>query len=329
MIRKSTACFLLACFLSVGFAVLGQRRALLSNSAASEVRSGATAPAETSVGGDAGMSGLFFDPAATPTPETCATPEADTMEHCHHNYVAGCSYSAHPRYDAYLNYLKNLLLDPNSHPDNVPLTRADFISREHSTVPLGLGQNNHESVKGALQGLGEGHIKKLTGVLYYAFLSNDGNGESCNCYLTDDDAVDFHIGIGFNAFPLNQQLLTQFRNGADLRTHQYDAVRARLEQPSVVVEMTPHYRAHLKPGWTIDKLHRAIGRQVLIVGQLMVDNAHLNTKDNCSFPAHDNQTCWRLAAWELHPVTQFYVCTAASPCSANSQHGWTKLEDMH
>ena len=113
-----------------------------------------------------------------------------------------------------------------------------------------------------------------------------------------------------------------------LRLLSHDNVRAQLEQPSVVVEMTPHYRAQLEPGWTIDKVQHAIGRQVMVVGQLMVDNAHFNAKDDCSFPGHDAQKCWRHAVWELHPVTQFWVCTANSGCSPNSANGWTRLENM-
>jgi hypothetical protein len=271
--------------------------------------------------------GLLLDTAAAISPATCVESKADTMAECHKNYVAGCSYSQHPRFDPYLNYIKNLLRNPNTSPDQSALTRSDFINLEHSTDSLGLTQNNHDDHRQELIDLGEGRIRKLMGVLYYAFPSDEGNGESCNCYLTDSDAVDFHIGIGFAQFLLSQQVMNQFRNGADVRSHAYDNVRPRLEQPSVVVEMTPHYRAKVMPGWTIEKVHHAIGRQVLVVGQLMVDNAHLNKKDNCSFPGHDAQGCWRLSAWELHPVTKFYVCTAASPCSPNSPSGWTRLED--
>ncbi|HZE69523.1 MAG TPA: hypothetical protein VE135_08385 [Pyrinomonadaceae bacterium] len=251
------------------------------------------------------------------------------MEGCHANYPGGCNYSQHPGYDAYLNALKNLLINPGSPAVGTTLTRSDFLNLEQSTLPLGLNGFNHATQKEALRSLGEGQVRKFMGVLYYGFPSNEGNGEACNCMLTTNDAVDFHIGIGFGPIPVSQVVVNQLRNGADIRGHQFDAVRSRLEQTSAVVEITPHYRAQLKPGWTLTRLQHAIGRQVLVFGQLLLDNAHLNRGDNCSFPNHDTQKCWRFSAWEVHPVTAFYVCTAQSPCSLNAATGWTRLENLN
>lgn len=276
---------------------------------------------------DAAVSSLLFTTASAITPATCVEQDADTMEECHKNYQAGCSYSAHPKFDAYLNYLKNLLRSPNTKPD-VVLTKADFASRDKSVGQLGLSSNNHAELRDDLGQLGDGHIKAVMGYLYYGFPTNEGSGESCNCYLTSDDAVDYHIGIGFDPFPLSTQLLNEFRNGADIKDKKYKNVRGRLEQTSVVVEMTPHYRAKVMPNWTIDRLRRAIGRQVYVVGQLMVDNAHIGLSDICSLPGHDAQKCWRYSAWEIHPVTQFWVCTSSTPCSPNSNAGWVRLENM-
>lgn len=276
---------------------------------------------------NAGVSSLLFTTATAITPATCVEKDADTMEECHGNYQAGCSYSAHPKFDAYLNYLKNLLRNPSTKPDAV-LTKADFASRDKSVVQLGLSSNNHAALWDDLRQLGDGRINAVMGYLYYGFPTNEGKGESCNCYLTSDDAVDYHIGIGFDPFPLSAQLMNQFRNGADIRDQQYKNARKRLEQTSVVIEMTPHYRAKVMPKWTIDRLRRAIGRQVYVVGQLMVDNAHIGLSDICSLPGHDAQKCWRYSAWEIHPVTQFWVCTSSTPCSPNSNAGWARLENM-
>lgn len=265
--------------------------------------------------------------AAFVSPVRCTTSMANSMSKCHANYPGGCNYSQHPGYDAYLNSLKNLLISPGSQAVGSTLTRNDFLTLEASTLPLGLTGFNHASKRQALSGLGEGKIRKFMGVLYYGFPSDEGRGEACNCMLTSSDAVDFHIGVGFGPIPVSQAILNQLRNGADVRDQQFDSVRPRLEQTSAVVEITPHYRAQLKPAWTLQRLQHSIGRQVLVLGQLLADNAHFNASDNCSFPNHSSK-CWRFSGWEIHPVTAFYVCTSTSPCSPDSQSGWTRLENL-
>ena len=47
-----------------------------------------------------------------------------------------------------------------------------------------------------------------------------------------------------------------------------------------MVEMTPQYRADFAPEWTIEALKKLLGKQVRVVGQLMADNEHNNTRDN-------------------------------------------------
>lgn len=264
--------------------------------------------------------------AAFISPVRCTVSQANSMAKCHANYPGGCNYSQHPGYDAYLNSLKNLLINPGSNSVGPTLTRNEFLSLEASTLPLGLTGFNHAVKRQQLSALGEGQIRKFMGVLYYAFPSDEGRGEACNCMLTSFDAVDFHIGVGFTPIPVSQIVLNQLRNGADIRQAQFDNVRPRLEQTSAVVEITPHYRAQLKPGWTLQRLQHVIGRQVLVFGQLLADNAHFNAHDNCSFPNHESG-CWRFSGWEIHPLTAFYVCTSVNPCSPDSQVGWTRLEN--
>jgi hypothetical protein len=91
------------------------------------------------------------------------------------------------------------------------------------------------------------------------------------------------------------------------------------EQETVIVEATPHYRAEFHPTWvsaaTIQKL---AGRRVKVVGQLLYDNDHANASDNCGYPKADMSSCWRGTAWELHPVTQLYLCKAGNSCTADS-----------
>ena len=273
------------------------------------------------------LSNFLFSSFSAIKPSTCVKQKADTMQECHKNYLAGCTYSENPKYDAYLNYLKNLMRNPNTKPESL-ISKANFASLDKSARDMGLNNRNHGELQKELRELGDGRIRAMMGYLYHGFPTNEGEGESCNCYLLDDEAVDYHIGIGFKPFPLSQDLLTKFRNGADIRKKEYKKARKTLEQASAVVEMTPHYRAQIKPRWTIERLRRAIGMQVLVVGQLLVDNAHMGLNAICSQPESDSKACWRYSAWEIHPATQFYVCTSAAPCSADSNIGWTMLEKM-
>jgi hypothetical protein len=266
---------------------------------------------------------------------------------CHTNYSTGCTRSAHPGYDGYLNLVKNLLPSPNLSPESPPLTKASVDTIEGQMQQLGLNNTNHEALKDQLEQLGEGHIRSVQGYLYYAFLSNGRDsqhpsGETCNCQLTQGNAVDYHIGIGFDPFPTTSatsQLLAQLRQGSDFRdlevavknlpnTNPRKKLLKRLGQQSMVVEITPHYRAKFFPGWLLRKLQRSTGLLVTVTGQLMVDNVHASPGEDCGFPNSIKATCWRKSAWELHPVTQFLVCTnQASPttCAPNS---WVKLADL-
>ena len=91
---------------------------------------------------------------------------------------------------------------------------------------------------------------------------------------------------------------------------------------SVVVEMTPHYRADYAPDWTLDALKAVVGKQVRVAGQLMADNEHYVPKDDCGLPGHES-TCWRASIWELHPVTSFQWCNVAD-CTKDPS-GWVEL----
>jgi hypothetical protein len=35
-----------------------------------------------------------------------------------------------------------------------------------------------------------------------------------------------------------------------------------------------------------------------------------------------------VSAWELHPVTQVYVCTAAQPGATDSNEDWVQLDTL-
>ena len=93
--------------------------------------------------------------------------------------------------------------------------------------------------------------------------------------------VDFHIGVGFGAFPLSDSVLNQLRGGTEYSAILSPADQHLLDQPSVVVEMTPYYREQFHPAWTLAKVQSVTGKQVKVTGQLMIDNVHHIPKDDC------------------------------------------------
>lgn len=115
--------------------------------------------------------------------------------------------------------------------------------------------------------------------------------ESCNCFLTEPESNDIHIN-----------LLAWKGSKAD-------------KEESLVAEITPRAR---KPGWSIEKIRNLTKkkRYVRVTGWLMFDSQH----------ASPGQTS-RATSWEVHPVTQFEVCTATK-AKCDSGTGWKKLEDL-
>jgi hypothetical protein len=92
---------------------------------------------------------------------------------------------------------------------------------------------------------GEGQIVTLIGTVFYTL---HGGSETCNCQLTGDESVvDFHIGVGFGAFPLSDSVLNQLRGGTEYSVILSPSDQHLLDQPSVVVEMTPYYREQFHP----------------------------------------------------------------------------------
>jgi hypothetical protein len=259
--------------------------------------------------------------------ETCED-NLQTVDDCHGNHKTGCTHSQNPRYDAYLNYLKNSLPDPGSAPSGEvnggsPLG-ADFFAQLESGIPDTLGSTNHAQHATELAQLGEGQTVSLVGTLYYAI---HGGSETCNCQLSGDNSlVDFHIGVGFTDFPLSADVLTQLRGGSEYSQILSVQDQHALDQASVVVEMTPYYREQFRPGWSLDKVQNATGRQVKITGQLMIDNVHHKPADDCGLGDADPNKCWRLSVWEVHPVSSFQVCNA-DHCDVSSTN-WVNLEDM-
>jgi hypothetical protein len=226
---------------------------------------------------------------------------------CHANYPTGCSRAA--GYDAYLNFLKNGTPSPDS--GGITFLDQPAFDNLNAGTPKDLGKgNNHADFKDQLTTLGEGTQRGIIGYLYY-FQST--GAESSNCELTgpdkEGDNVDFHIGIGFDKILTSQVNLTSPANPPKV-----------LQQKSVIVEMTPHYRARFEDGiWTLANLKPALGHKVRAVGQLLVDSEHNKPADNCALGGTTAQQnhCWRYSIWELHPVTSFEYCEDDS-CTENS-----------
>jgi len=273
------------------------------------------------------MSRAVLSPPGGQTGETETTTEVTAVvcddvldfQDCHTRFPTGCSTSG--RYDAYLNLLKNQLTPPPADVTGIQfLTRKNFQDLDSNT-PKELGRNNHADLKDQLAQLGEGRLVGIVGYLYYAIKTG---AESSNCELTSTDeegsSVDYHIGIGFD--PPDPAVAQLLRAQKKLSRDQSRS----LQQSSVIVEMTPHYRfLYGGPGWTIDSLQKVLGRPVRVVGQLINDNEHNLPGQNCALATTTQQklSCWRASTWELHPITRFEVCQQDS-CDQSSTD-WMQL----
>lgn len=273
---------------------------------------------------------------------TCPKPNNLTLQQCHDQFPAGCSAASPPSYDAYLDFLKDQDPDPSLAPTK-ELGAADFQNLEAQLAHLsqtpkrkskgktgartkkgGLSSLNHASFASQFAGLGEGNLYTVIAYLYFA--EDTGNAppgrspniETCNCKITAPNSFDYHIGIGFDSTLAGKAGASHPKKG--------DPLYAQLQKNSVVAEMTPYTRAARHPNWTIDRVQALQGKQVKIVGQLMADNQHFDTKADCSFPGAGT-SCWRSTIWEIHPVVKISVCNLSSVCDASSpDSAWTDLD---
>ncbi|HYL83967.1 MAG TPA: hypothetical protein VE263_07020 [Candidatus Angelobacter sp.] len=258
--------------------------------------------------------------AAKQKPARCVPADLNTQT-CHQQFPTGCTDAKTLAYDPYLNFLKDQT--PGAAlPSTAVLGQTDFQSLE-GKIPPGLSTGRHAQFASQLAPLGEGNIVTVFAYLYFVEDTGKGAngkpsvGETCNCKLQLPDSYDFHVGLGFD-----KTLAAQIRQK---KTQPVLGQPTAMEKTSVVAEMTPHTRG---PKWTFARVNSLQGQQVKVVGQLMVDNAHLNGKDDCGFSGAA-ATCWRSTVWEIHPVTQFYVCNLSGGCNASSpDSAWTNLDNM-
>lgn len=230
------------------------------------------------------------------TAAVCDDNISDQQE-CHANYPTGCS--AKGGYDPYLNYLKNLTPSPATGVNSLDQSGFDNLN---TNTPSDLSRDNHGDYASQLKSLGEGSQFVVTGYLYYY---QHTGAESSNCDLTgptpDYGNVDFHIGIGFDSGIASKAVNNSKPSTAQMKEFQ---------QNSIIVEMTPHYRAQFHPNdWTLDTLAPALGHKVKVTGQLLVDSEHNVKGQNCAITSNAvSSKCWRYSVWELHPVTDFEIC---------------------
>ncbi|MGO9126957.1 MAG: hypothetical protein ACLP6G_18980 [Terriglobales bacterium] len=293
---------------------------------------------------------LLMNAAPPSAPAPGNTPEAATgivsvkcdevadSQDCHSRFPTGCS--AGGQYDAYLNFWKNQLIAPDtaSNPVKYFAQLSDYQKLD-TNIPPGLTQNNQGGFQDQLKQLGEGQLYGVIGYLYY--FQHTG-AESSNCDLIgppgdpDYGNVDYHIGIGFDP-TVAQQLRPDAAAEVSPAGTKHPAKRSKnsgsgasmVQQTSIIVEMTPHDRFQYENRiWTLENLKRATGRQVKVVGQLIVDNEHNLTSQNCATAqtAANRQTCWRASAWELHPVVRFQVCPTDS-CLPDATD-WVELDQL-
>jgi hypothetical protein len=255
--------------------------------------------------------------AASQTATQCTN--VTTSAECHSGNPTGCSNAQHPRYDAYLNFLKNQQPSRDLSSER-QLAEGDFAQLEDA-IPAGLSTRDHANFADTLAGLGEGNIQAVVGYLYFVedtAVTSHHRGETCNCQLRASRSFDFHLGIGFD--PALAQQIRQNPPTHDPRNP------GEPEQTSIVAEMTPHTRA---AKWTVARLNRQRGKAVKVIGQLVLDNVHLSPSADCGFLGDPATTCWRASAWEIHPITQFFVCKSGVTCTASSPDSdWVRLEDL-
>jgi hypothetical protein len=127
----------------------------------------------------------------------------------------------------------------------------------------------------------------------YVIKARDEGSESVNC--AGDDGTDIHISVGPKTPHVSE----------------YDGI---------VAEMIPQLPR--PAGWNTATLNSLAGKQVLIIGSLAYDNEHFVNDE----PAHPKGTQpKRFSLWELHPITEFFVCPAGDGCDPAQLNQWQTL----
>jgi uncharacterized protein YgiM (DUF1202 family) len=211
--------------------------------------------------------------------------------------AVGCAAAASPQ--ALLNQMKRTLPVGTS-----PLLLGfdDFAHLQQQADNLvGEGKEIGAAQRAQLRGLmvtagrvSEGDLVALLG--YMVGVPHASSGESVNCNLTGEANNDYHIPFSNNP------------NNPDFQ--------------GVVLEMIPQNRP---AAWNLGNLTQAENghRLVMVSGGLLYDNLHRVNAD----PNHpQGGEPHRFSLWEIHPITQFLVCTKMdNSCDASRAEDWAPL----
>lgn len=127
---------------------------------------------------------------------------------------------------------------------------------------------------------------RVTG--YVAFVIQNFEGESCNCFKLDDAHSDTHM-----------DLVVDPSRATDFSTH-------------VITEVTPRMKFLARKAgmnWSSLSLSKQfLGKKVTVEGWLMWDGEHARQARN-THPVDPQNKNWRATCWEVHPVTAIYLAT--------------------
>ncbi|HEX8181796.1 MAG TPA: hypothetical protein VF525_19805 [Pyrinomonadaceae bacterium] len=198
---------------------------------------------------------------------------------------------------------------PGSSARATTLTFADFRSLQRDVerlMPPGQHLDLTRPQRNRLRGftvsggtVREGSLVRISGFIPEESKPHANPGESVNCKFTPQAESDFHITLAPRA--------------------------GDSEFKGIVVEMIPQGRP---AGWTTAKLRDISSRdlRVLVVGALFFDNIHLVNDDETHSLGGQPK---RFSLWEVHPITQFFVCQRArNACAPDRLDDWTPLADF-
>ncbi len=238
-------------------------------------------------------------PGASPTATTLSGSRssacAQDLASCSKN---GCSPAGSTH--ALENQLKRTV--PSGSGTGTILTFDDFASLQQQADDLvGEGKELSADDRAKLSGMtvSSGNVSEgdlVTVVGYLVGTPHPNTGESVNCNLRGVANNDFHIPIS------NDPGNTDFQG--------------------IVVEMIPQDRPD---EWNLANLTTVETNQqlVMITGQLLYDNLH-HVNGDANNPKGGQPH--RFALWEVHPITQFMVCTKPDNSCDPSQAGdWIAL----
>jgi hypothetical protein len=210
-------------------------------------------------------------------------------------------------FDPNLNRLKNIRSDDARAKGPATSRTLQWIKALDDPDSFEKGGSRKE-----LTALGEG--QKISVIGYLLAAKPELGGESCNCGLHKPEETDNHLVLVTKTTVRKYPLDTE--DTAD------KAVFHSRELESITAEFTPRVRlAH--PNFTREKIQPLIDETeddalwVRVTGLLMFDSEHFLQNHLV-----------RINNWEIHPILKLEVCTTGTTCTANSDKGWTSLDDM-